>query len=98
MQGYHALQSYRAAHWLWHNHSRVLALALQARISEVFAVDIHPAAQIGKAILLDHGTGVVIGETAVIGDRVSMLQVVALRYIYLFQSSSLPAFHCMNTH
>ncbi len=56
------------------------------------------AAQIGKAILLDHGTGVVIGETAVIGDRVSMLQVVALRYIYLFESSSLPAFHCMNTH
>ncbi|KAJ7570136.1 hypothetical protein O6H91_01G107900 [Diphasiastrum complanatum] len=78
LKGYHALQSYRVAHALWERGQHVLALALQSRISEVFAVDIHPAARIGKAILLDHGTGVVIGETAVVGDRVSMLQGVTL--------------------
>uniref|UniRef100_A0A7I4CB77 serine O-acetyltransferase n=1 Tax=Physcomitrium patens TaxID=3218 RepID=A0A7I4CB77_PHYPA len=78
LKGYHALQAHRVAHWLWNRGSTVLALALQARMSEVFAVDIHPAARIGKAVLLDHGTGVVIGETAVIGDRVSMLQGVTL--------------------
>lgn len=78
LKGYHALQSYRAAHALWIRGQDVLALALQSRISEVFAVDIHPAARIGKGILLDHGTGVVIGETAVVGDRVSMLQGVTL--------------------
>lgn len=78
LKGYHALQAYRVAHWLWNKGSTVLALALQARMSEVFAVDIHPAARIGKAILLDHGTGVVIGETAIIGDRVSILQGVTL--------------------
>lgn len=78
LKGYHALQSYRVAHVLWNRGQMVLALALQSRISEVFAVDIHPAARIGKAILLDHGTGVVIGETAVVGDRVSMLQGVTL--------------------
>lgn len=78
LKGYHALQSYRVAHVLWNRGQVVLALALQSRISEVFAVDIHPAARIGKAILLDHGTGIVIGETAVVGDRVSMLQGVTL--------------------
>ncbi|OAE33060.1 hypothetical protein AXG93_1913s1620 [Marchantia polymorpha subsp. ruderalis] len=78
VQGYHAIQAYRVAHALWNRGQKVLALALQARISEVFAVDIHPAARIGKSILLDHGTGVVIGETAVVGDRVSMLQGVTL--------------------
>lgn len=55
-----------------------MAEALQSRSSEVFAVDIHPAAQIGKGVLLDHGTGVVIGETAVIGNNVSILQNVTL--------------------
>ncbi|BBM96956.1 serine O-acetyltransferase [Marchantia polymorpha subsp. ruderalis] len=78
LKGYHAIQAYRVAHALWNRGQKVLALALQARISEVFAVDIHPAARIGKSILLDHGTGVVIGETAVVGDRVSMLQGVTL--------------------
>eukprot|EP00249_Psilotum_nudum_P018033 c26607_g1_i1 orf=109-1242(+) len=78
LKGYHALQSYRVAHILWIRGQKVLALALQSHISEVFAVDIHPAARIGKAILLDHGSGVVIGETAVVGDRVSMLQGVTL--------------------
>ncbi|XP_077220990.1 putative serine acetyltransferase 2 isoform X2 [Tasmannia lanceolata] len=77
-KGYHALQSYRVAHALWNQGRKVLALALQSRISEVFAVDIHPAAKIGEGILLDHGTGVVIGETAVVGNRVSLMQGVTL--------------------
>lgn len=78
LKGFHALQSYRVAHALWNRGQHVLALALQSRISEVLAVDIHPAARIGKGVLLDHGTGVVIGETAVVGNRVSMLHGVTL--------------------
>ena len=77
-KGYHAVQAYRIAHALWARGQTLLATALQSRISEVFAVDIHPAARIGRGILLDHGTGVVIGETAVVGDRVSILQGVTL--------------------
>lgn len=77
-KGFQALQSYRVAHWLWSADRRPLALYLQSRISEVFAMDIHPAAVIGKGILIDHGTGVVIGETAVVGDDVSMLHEVTL--------------------
>ena len=77
-KGFHALQSYRVAHWLWHQGSEPLALYLQNRISEAFDVDIHPAARIGKGILIDHGTSVVIGETAVVGDNVSMLHEVTL--------------------
>ncbi|CAL5326553.1 unnamed protein product [Camellia sinensis] len=75
LKGYHSLQTYRVAHALWNQGRKVLALALQSRISEVFGVDIHPAAKIGEGILLDHGTGVVIGETAVIGNRVSLMQI-----------------------
>ncbi|XP_058090664.1 serine acetyltransferase 2-like [Magnolia sinica] len=78
LKGYHSLQSYRIAHVLWNKGRKVLALALQSRISEVFAVDIHPAAKIGEGILLDHGTGVVIGETAIVGNRVSLMQGVTL--------------------
>ncbi|XP_047083488.1 probable serine acetyltransferase 2 [Lolium rigidum] len=78
LKGYHSLQSYRIAHVLWNQGRKVLALALQSRISEVFAVDIHPAAKIGEGILLDHGTGLVIGETAVIGNWVSLMQGVTL--------------------
>ncbi|GAV89472.1 Hexapep domain-containing protein/SATase_N domain-containing protein [Cephalotus follicularis] len=78
LKGYHSLQSYRVAHALWNQGRKVLALALQSRISEVFGVDIHPAAKIGEAILLDHGTGVVIGETAVVGNRVSLMHGVTL--------------------
>ncbi|MFZ4858086.1 MAG: serine O-acetyltransferase [Desulfuromonadaceae bacterium] len=77
-KGFQALQSYRVAHWLWGIERHSLALYLQSRISEAFDVDIHPAARIGKGILIDHGTGVVIGETAVIGDDVSMLHGVTL--------------------
>ncbi|KAJ4714074.1 Serine acetyltransferase [Melia azedarach] len=78
LKGYHSLQSYRVAHALWKQGRKVLAFALQSRISEVFGIDIHPAARIGDGILLDHGTGVVIGETAVIGNRVSLMHGVTL--------------------
>lgn len=77
-KGFHALQSYRIAHWLWRQGRHPLALFLQNRMSCEFAVDIHPAAVIGRGILLDHATGVVIGETAVVGDNVSIMQSVTL--------------------
>ncbi len=77
-KGFHALSAHRVAHWLWQNRQRNLALVLQNRISVAFGVDIHPAARIGKGILLDHATGVVIGETAVVEDGVSMMQSVTL--------------------
>lgn len=77
-KGYHAIQAHRIAHYLWHCKRRVMAVALQSKVSEVFAVDIHPAATIGKGVLLDHGTGIVIGETAEVGNNVSILQNVTL--------------------
>lgn len=77
-KGFHALQSYRIAHWLWQQERKMLALHFQNRMSEVFAVDIHPAAVIGGGIMIDHATGVVIGETAIIEDDVSMLHEVTL--------------------
>jgi len=77
-KGFHALQSYRVAHWLWLEGRQALASFYQNRISEVFGIDIHPAARVGKGILIDHGTSVVIGETAVVGDNVSMLHEVTL--------------------
>ena len=77
-KGFMALQTYRAANWLIGNQRRGMALYLQNRASEVFQADIHPAAQIGKGVFIDHATGVVIGETAVVGDDVSMLHDVTL--------------------
>ena len=77
-KGFHALEAHRVAHWLWGQGREALAFYLQNRVSEVFAVDIHPAARLGKGILIDHGTGVVIGETAVVGDDVSLLHEVTL--------------------
>jgi len=77
-KGYHAIQAHRVSHALWARGQRVMARALQSRCAEVFAVDIHPAARIGSGILLDHGTGVVIGETAVVGNHVSLVQNVSL--------------------
>jgi serine O-acetyltransferase len=77
-KGYHALQAYRITHWLWTNGRTALALHFQSRICEVFAIDIHPAARIGSGVMIDHGTGVVIGETAVVEDDVSLLQGVTL--------------------
>ncbi|MEQ8179936.1 MAG: serine O-acetyltransferase [Amphiplicatus sp.] len=77
-KGYLALQAQRVANWLWRKDRRALALYLQSRMSELFQVDIHPATRIGKGVFIDHGTGVVIGETAVIEDDVSILQNVTL--------------------
>lgn len=77
-KGFHALQTHRVAHCLWNNDRRSMALFFQNRISGEFAVDIHPAAQMGQGIMLDHATGLVIGETAVVGNNVSILQSVTL--------------------
>jgi serine O-acetyltransferase len=77
-KGFHAIQTHRLAHALWTAGRRDFALYLQSRSSEVFQTDIHPAAQIGKSIFLDHATGLVVGSTAVIEDGVSMLQDVTL--------------------
>ncbi len=77
-KGFHALQSYRIAHWVWQQGRRSLALFLQNRVSTEFGVDIHPASEIGHGILMDHATGVVIGETAVVGNNVSIMQDVTL--------------------
>ncbi|HPO16554.1 MAG TPA: serine O-acetyltransferase [Candidatus Hydrogenedentes bacterium] len=77
-KGFHAIQSYRVAHYYWNHERQPLALYLQSRISEVFTVDIHPAARIGKGVLMDHAHGIVIGETAIIEDNVSMLHNVTL--------------------
>lgn len=77
-KGYGGLQSYRIANWLWRQEREVLAYHLQSRVSELFAVDIHPAATIGAGVFIDHAHGIVIGETAVVEDDVSMLHSVTL--------------------
>ena len=77
-KGYQALQAYRIAHVFWKNNRFFLAEMLQSLISQKFAVDIHPAAKIGRGILLDHATNLVIGETARIGNDVSILHGVTL--------------------
>lgn len=77
-KGFQALQGWRVAHWLWGQGRETLAFHFQSRISELFQLDIHPAARLGKGLFLDHGTGIVIGETAVVGDDVSMLHNVTL--------------------
>lgn len=78
LKGFHAVQAYRVAHHFWQHGRVALAFYLQNRISEVFAADIHPGAEIGKGIMFDHATSVVIGETAVIEDDFSMLHEVTL--------------------
>lgn len=77
-KGFHAMATYRVAHLLWQEGRHLLALLFQSISSEVFGVDIHPAAQIGCGILLDHGTGFVVGETAIIENDVSLLHEVTL--------------------
>jgi serine O-acetyltransferase len=77
-KGFHALETHRMAHRLWHMGRRNIAYHLQSRSSAVFGVDIHPAARLGRGLMIDHGTGVVIGETATVGDNVSMLHGVTL--------------------
>lgn len=77
-KGFHSLQTHRVAHALWQQERHALAAHLQNRVSEVFGVDIHPAARIGQGVIIDHATGVVIGETAVVEDHVSLLHEVTL--------------------
>lgn len=77
-KGFHGIQVYRAANWLWLKGLKSLASALQSRASEVFGMDIHPAAQLGSGIMIDHGTGVVIGETARVGNGCTLLHGVTL--------------------
>lgn len=77
-KGYQALQAYRIGHWLWAQGRQDMAYFVQMRTSEAFGVDIHPAARIGKGVMIDHAHSIVIGETAVVGDNVSMLHSVTL--------------------
>ena len=77
-KGFHAIQTHRLAHWLWNQGRKDFALYLQSRSSAVFQTDIHPASRMGKGIFIDHATGIVIGETAVVEDDVSMLHGVTL--------------------
>ncbi|OUS29744.1 serine O-acetyltransferase ['Osedax' symbiont bacterium Rs2_46_30_T18] len=78
LKGFQALQAHRVAHWMWQNDRRSMALYIQHRVSSVFQVDIHPAAKIGCGVMFDHATGIVIGETCVIENDVSILQGVTL--------------------
>lgn len=77
-KGFHALQSYRVANWLWRQGRHSLALYLQSRMSELWTLDIHPAASLGRGIFIDHAHSIVIGETARVGDNVSILHDVTL--------------------
>ncbi len=77
-KGFQAIQAYRVAHWLWTQGRKDLAYYFQMRASEVYGVDIHPAACIGRGLMIDHAHSIVIGETAVVGDNVSMLHSVTL--------------------
>jgi serine O-acetyltransferase len=77
-KGFQAIQAYRIGHYLWAQGRKDMAYFVQMRVSEVFGVDIHPAARIGRGIMIDHAHSIVIGETAVVGDNVSMLHSVTL--------------------
>jgi len=77
-KGFQGVQAYRVAHWLWSNGRKELAYFIQMRVSEVFGIDIHPNARIGQGIMIDHAHSIVIGETAIVGDNVSMLHSVTL--------------------
>lgn len=78
LKGFQSIQVHRLAHFLWTNNRPNLALFIQSRNSEVFGVDIHPGCVMGRGIMFDHATGIVIGETTVIDDNVSILQQVTL--------------------
>ena len=77
-KGFAALQAHRLANHLWLKGQKLLALLIQSHVSSCFGIDIHPAAKIGRGIMLDHATGLVIGETAIVGDAVSIMQSVTL--------------------
>eukprot|EP00871_Galdieria_phlegrea_P002981 jgi/Galph1/3684/GphlegSOOS_G2327.1 len=77
-KGYHALQGYRVSQWLWRNNRKAMAYFLHSQITKELHIDIHPGASIGHGVFIDHGTGIVIGETAIVGNNVSMLHHVTL--------------------
>jgi serine O-acetyltransferase len=77
-KGYQAVQAYRVSHWLWSEGQQDLAYFFQMRTSEIFGIDIHPGAKLGQGIMIDHAHSIVIGETAVVGNNVSMLHSVTL--------------------
>lgn len=77
-KGFQALQTHRVAHWLWKKGRDTLAFYMQSQVNRLFQIDIHPAARVGEGVFIDHGTGIVIGETAVVGNNVSMLHMVTL--------------------
>ncbi len=77
-KGFLALQAYRISNWLWNNNRTTLAYFIQSQLSEVFSIDIHPGAKIGKGIMIDHAHSIVIGETSIIGNNVSILHSVTL--------------------
>lgn len=77
-KGFIGIQAYRVAHWLWNQGRRDLAMFIQMRVSQLFSMDINPAARIGRGLMIDHAHAMVIGETAVVGDDVSMLHSVTL--------------------
>jgi serine O-acetyltransferase len=90
-KGFHALQSHRTAHVLWNTGRRVLAQYLQSQVSQIFQIDIHPNATIGSGIMLDHGTGIVIGET-VRRDRLQNMHICIYIYIHTYYQKSSPRF------
>ena len=77
-KGFVAIQAYRVSHWLWNNNRYDFAYLIPSRSSEVFGIDIHPAAKIGNGLMIDHAHSIVIGETATVGNDVSMLHSVTL--------------------
>ena len=77
-KGFLALQTYRIAHRIWGQGRETLAFHFQSRASELFGVDVHPAARIGTGVMLDHASGITIGETAIVGDDCSLLHGVTL--------------------
>lgn len=77
-KGFLALQAHRISNWLWEHNEKHMARHLQSRMCEALSIDIHPAAQMGRGIMLDHGNGLAIGETAIVEDDVSILQDVTL--------------------
>ena len=91
-KGFQALQAYRLSHWLLKAGRRDFALSLQSLVSAAFGVDINPAARIGKGIFLDHATALVVGETTVIEDNVSILQGVTLGGTGKEMATAIPRF------
>ncbi|CAN0255795.1 unnamed protein product, partial [Phaeothamnion confervicola] len=77
-KGFHCLEAYRLTHWLWRSEREQLARYLQSVNSETLSADIHPGARVGRGVYIAGGTGIVIGETAVVGDDVCILQSVTL--------------------